>query len=63
MWSTQSDRADLPDTLMKALVSADPESFPNIKILPVLACTLPATSAEAERNFFVLRLIKSHLRS
>jgi len=52
-----------PDTLMKSFVSADPDSFPNYNILPVLACTLPVTSAEAERNFSVLGLIKSHLRS
>ena len=63
MRSRQSDRADLPDTLMKSLVSADPDSFPNIRILLVLGCTLLATSAEAERSFSVLRLIKSHFRS
>jgi len=61
MWSRQSDRADLPNTLMKSLVSADPDSFPNIRILLVLGCTLLATSAEAERSFSVLRLIISHL--
>ena len=59
----QSVRTDLPDTLMKSLVSADPDYCPNIRILLVLGCTLPATSAEAERSLFVLRLIKSHLRS
>ena len=62
MWSRQSDRADLPDTLMKSLVSADPDSFPNIIILLVLGSTLPATSAEAERSICVLRLIKGYLR-
>ena len=63
MWSRQSDRADLTDTLMKSLVSTDPDSFPNIRILLVLACTQLATSAEAKHSLFVLRLIKSHLRS
>jgi len=53
-------QGDLTDTLMK---SADPDSFPNIIILLVLRCTLPATSAEAELSFSVLRLIKSHFRS
>jgi len=62
MWSRQSDRADLPDIFMKSLVSADPDIFQNIRILPVLPCTLPATSTEAERSFSVLMLIKSHLR-
>jgi len=33
MWSWKSDRADLPLTLMKYLVYADLESFPNISIL------------------------------
>ena len=63
MWSRQSDNADLPDTLMKSLISADPDSFVNIRILLVLGCTLLATSAEAEHSFSVLRIIKSHLRS
>jgi len=62
MWSRQSVRADLPDTLMKSLVSADTDSFPNIRILLVLGCTLPAT-VEAERCFSTLRRIKSHLSS
>ena len=55
MWSRQSDRVDLPDTLMKSLVSTDPDSFPNIRILLVFECTLRIVS--------VLRLIKTHLRS
>jgi len=55
MWSRQSDKADLPDTTMKF--------FPNIRMFLVLAYTLHVTSAEAERSFSVLRLIKSHLRS
>jgi len=63
VWSKQSDKANLPDTLMKSLVSADPDSFPNIKIVLVLECTLLATSAEAECSLSVLRLIKSYLRS
>ena len=62
MWSRESDRADLPDTLMKSLVSADPDSFPNIIILLVFGCSLLATSAEAEHSFFVLRLIKEQPR-
>jgi len=48
MWSRQSDRADLPDTstLVKSLVSSDPDFFPKIRNLLVLACTLFATSSE-----------------
>ena len=46
---------DLPDAFMKSIVSADPNSFPNIRILLVLGCTLLATSVEAEHSFSVLR--------
>ena len=64
MWSRQSDRADLPDTLTKSLVSAGPDSFPNIRILLVLGCTLLiATFVEAGRSFPVLRLMKTDLSS
>ena len=63
MCSWQFNSAYLPDTLMKSLLSSDPDSFPNIIILLVLGCTLLATFAEAERRLSVLRLIKSHLRS
>jgi len=59
----QSDRADLPDNLMTSVVSADPDSFPNIRNLLVLGCTLFTTTAEVERRFSALGLIKSHLRS
>ena len=57
------NRVNLPDTLIKSLVSADPNSFPNVRILLVLACTLPVTSADVDRSLSVLRLIESHLRS
>jgi len=62
IWSSQSDRANLPDSLMKFLVSADPDSFPIIIILLVLVCTLVVTFAEVERSFSVLRRIKGHLK-
>jgi len=59
----QSDSPNLSDTFVKSFVSAYPDFFPNIRILLVLACTVPATSAEAESSFSVLRLIKSNWRS
>jgi len=59
MWSRQSDRADLHDILIKPLVSADPDILPNIRILMLSGCNLPAIPAEAQRSFFVLRLIKA----
>jgi len=61
MLTRQYDGADLPDTLLKSLVCADPDIFQNIIILLVLGCTLPATTAEAEYIVSVSRLIKSHL--
>jgi len=62
-WLNTWSRADLPDILIKSLVSTDSDSFLNIRILLVLGCTLLTTSAEAERSFSVLRLIKGPLRS
>jgi len=61
MWSRQSYRVDSSDILMKSLASADLVSFPNIRIVLGLRCTLPATSAAVEHSFSVLMLIKSHL--
>ena len=58
MCSRQSVSADVPDTLMRSLVSADPDSFPNIKFLLVLGCTLLATSGEAGRSLSVLKVIR-----
>ena len=63
MCSRQSDRADLPDTLMKSLVYADPDIIPSIIILLVLGYTLPTKSAEAERSLSMLKLIKSSFKS
>ena len=57
MWSGLSNRDDLPDTLMESyIISADSDIFQNIRILLVLVCILPVTSAEAARSFFVLGL-------
>ena len=53
----------VPNTFLLALASCDIDSFPNIHSLLVIACTLPITSAEAERSFSLLRRIKTYLRS
>ena len=37
--------------------------YPNIRVLHVIGCTLPVSSAEAERSFSGLQRIKSHLRN
>ena len=55
--------ASVPSNLLLALGSCDMDSFPNIHSLLVLACTLPITSAEAERSFSLLRRIKTYTRS
>ena len=53
----------IPDTMKSALGCANKDCFPNIRILLILGCTLPITSAEAERSFSLLRRLKTHLRS
>ena len=60
--SGQSDTS-LLDNLLQALGTCDKDSFPNIHCLLVIACTLPISSAEAERSFSLLRKIKAYLRS
>jgi len=37
--------------------------YPNIRVLLIIGCTLPVSSAEAERSFSGLRRIKSYLRN
>ena len=37
--------------------------YPNIPVLLIIGCTLPVSSAEAERSFSGLRQIKSYLRN
>ena len=62
-WQHHSDITKVPNTFHLALTACDSDSFPNIHKLLVIACTLPITSAEAERTFSLLRRIKTHLRS
>ena len=59
--SRKSDEADLPGSIIKSLISADPDCIPNIRLLLLLWCTVPITYAEAEHSLYVLRLIKNHL--
>ena len=53
----------IPDNLLLSLGACDADSFPNVHCLLVIACTLPITSAEAERSFSLLRRIKTFARS
>ena len=50
-------------TLLDSLQSCDPDSFPNIRILLAIACTLPITTCENKRSNSQLKLLKSYLRS
>ena len=59
----QATSESSPDNLLKALASCDQDSFPNIHSILVIACTLPISSAEAERSFSLLRRIKTYPRS
>ena len=61
--SEETGRNNIPDTMKSTLGYADEDCFPNIRILLILGCTLPITSAEAERSFSLLGRLKTHLRS
>ena len=62
---SQITKADIsvPDNILLSLGACDSDCFPNIHCLLLIACTLPITSAEAERSFSLLRRIKTYARS
>ena len=62
LWTDVED-SDTPQNFIQALASCDSDSFPNIYQLLLIGCTLPVTSAEAERTFSLLRRIKTFTRS
>ena len=49
--------------LLLALGACDEDAFPNIHRLLLTACTLPISSAEAERSFSLMKRIKTCTRS
>ncbi len=53
----------VPSNLLLTLGACDRDSFPNIHRLLIIACTLPISSAEAERSFSLVRRLKTYLRS
>ena len=53
MW--QSAQKELPSDLLLALGACDMDAFPNIHRLLLIACTLPISSAEAERSSSLTR--------
>lgn len=50
-------------TRASALKECDKNLFPNISTLLQIACTLPVTSAECERNASVLRRLHNFMRA
>ena len=48
---------------MECVKHADEDMYPNIRVLLIIGCTLPVSSAKAERSFSGLRRIKSYLRN
>ena len=56
------EEKELPSDLLLALGACDVDAFPNIHRLRI-ACTLPISSAEAERSFSLMKRIKTCTRS
>ena len=61
MW--QSAEKELPSNLLLALGACDEDAFPNIHRLLLIACTLPISTAQAERFFSLMKRIKTCARS
>ena len=57
--STASEEM-IPDKFVQALAACDADSYRNIHCLLLIGCTLPITSAEAERTFSLLHRIKTY---
>ena len=53
----------LPGNLIECVNYADEDMYPNIRVLLIIGCTLPVSSAEAELSFSGLRRIKLYLRN
>ena len=53
----------IPNNLLLATGASDSQMYPNVYRLLLIACTLPITSAEAERSFSLLRRLKTYARS
>ena len=64
LWHAKSEEgANLPHNLLLSFRFCDADAFPNIYHLLFIACTLPITSAEAERSFSLMRRLKTYARS
>ena len=42
--------------------ACDPDDFPNLKILPKIAASLPMTSCECERSISTMRRLNNYMR-
>ena len=49
----------LPGNIIECVKYAAEDMYPNIRVLLIIGCSLPVSSAEAERSFSGLRRIKS----
>ena len=58
----QECKKAIPNNLLLALGACDSRLYPNVHRLLLIACTLPSTSAEAERSFSLLRRLKTYAR-
>ena len=56
-------RSNFQANLLLALGACDEDAFPNSHRLLLIACTLPISSAEAERSFSLMKRIKMCIRS
>ena len=64
IWQTKWGKTkESPSNAVEALDLCDKEVFPNLHILFVILCTLPVTTATAERSFSGMRRLKTYLRS
>ena len=64
LWHIKSEEgANLPHNLLLSFRFCDADAFPNIYRFLLIACTLPITSAEAERSFSLMRRLKTYARS
>ena len=57
-----SEEKELPSDLLLVLGVCDVDDFPNIHRL-LISCTLPISSAEAERPFSLMKRIKTCIRA
>uniref|UniRef100_A0A1X7VL51 HAT C-terminal dimerisation domain-containing protein n=1 Tax=Amphimedon queenslandica TaxID=400682 RepID=A0A1X7VL51_AMPQE len=62
VWSRETELVTIPSNFMESRKACDAKSFPNIHHLLLIGCTLPITSAEAERTFSLLQRIKVYTR-